>query len=43
MFGYVAQEMGHRAAFLSMAAAAAAGGLVVWFLLNETKPAKYKD
>lgn len=43
MFGYVAQELGHWAAFTSMAAVAAAGGLVVWFLLNETKPEKYAD
>jgi hypothetical protein len=43
MFGYVAQELGHWAAFMSMAAVAAARGLVVWFLLNETKPAKYVD
>lgn len=43
MFGFVDQEISHWAAFLSMAAVAAAGGLVVWFLLNETKPAKYAD
>jgi hypothetical protein len=35
--------MGHWAAFLSMAAAAGAGALVVGLLLNETKPAEYID
>lgn len=43
IFGYVAQEMGNLAAFMGMAAAAAAGGFVVWFFLDETKPAKYID
>ena len=43
MFGVVAQEMGHWAAFLGMASFAGAGGLVVWFLLEETKPAEYID
>jgi MFS family permease len=43
IFGFVDQEVSHWAAFLSMAAVAAAGGLVVWFLLNETKPAKYDN
>jgi MFS family permease len=43
IFGLIDQTMGHWAAFLSMAGAAGAGGLVVWFLLNETKPAKYID
>jgi predicted MFS family arabinose efflux permease len=43
IFGFVDQEMSHWAAFLGMAAVAAAGGLVVWFLLDETKPAKYTD
>lgn len=42
-FGFVAQDMGHWAAFLSMAAVAAAGGAVIWFRLNETKPAQYSD
>jgi len=42
-FGFVAQEMGRWAAFLSMAAVAAAGGLVIWLFLNETKPADYID
>jgi Na+/melibiose symporter-like transporter len=41
MFGFIAQELGHWAAFMSMAAVAGMGGLVVWFLLKETKPAKY--
>ncbi len=43
MFGFVAQALGHWAAFLGMAAMAGAGGLVVWFLLDETKPAEYID
>lgn len=43
IFGLIAEEMGHLAAFMSMAAVAGAGGLVVWFLLGETKPAKYAD
>lgn len=42
-FGFVAEAAGHWAAFLGMATAAAAGGLVVWFLLDETKPAQYAD
>jgi MFS family permease len=42
-FGFIAQETGLWAAFLSMAALAAAGGLVVQFLLKETKPAEYID
>ncbi len=42
-FGFIAQAMGHWAAFLSMAAVAAAGGLVIWLFLNETKPAQYLD
>ena len=41
VFGLVAQELGHRAAFLAMAFIAASGALVVWFLLGETKPASY--
>src|SRR5262249_36766723 len=41
VFGFIAQGMGHWAAFLSMAVVSGAGGLVVWLLLNETKPAKY--
>jgi MFS family permease len=43
LFGVVAQEIGAWAAFLGMASLAAAGALVVWFLLNETKPAQYID
>ncbi|MGH6677390.1 MAG: MFS transporter [Bradyrhizobium sp.] len=43
MFGFVAQAMGHLVAFLSMAALAGAGGAVVWFFLDETKPAEYMD
>ena len=43
IFGFVAQEMGHWVEFMGMAAVAAAGGLVVWLLLDETKPGKYAD
>jgi hypothetical protein len=43
IFAYIAQEVGRWTAFLSMAACATAGGLVVWLLLAETKPAKYID
>jgi predicted MFS family arabinose efflux permease len=43
IFGLIDQDMGHWAAFLSMAAAAGAGALVVGLLLNETKPAEYID
>jgi MFS family permease len=43
IFGFIAQEMGHGAAFMGMAAMAGAGGLVVWLLLDETKPSKYVD
>ena len=43
MFGFIDQEISRWAAFLSMAAVAAAGGLLVWLLLNETKPSKYDD
>lgn len=42
-FGYVAQGISVWAAFLSMAVLAATGGLVIQFLLNETKPAEYVD
>jgi len=43
LFGFIAQGMGHWVAFLSMATVAGVGGLVVWFLLNESKPANYID
>jgi MFS family permease len=43
IFGLIDQDMGHWAAFLSMAGAAGAGALVVGLLLNETKPAEYID
>jgi len=42
-FGLVAQEFGSQAAFRAMALIAASGALVVWFLLGETKPARYID
>lgn len=42
-FGFVAQELGPQAAFLGMALSAASGALVIWFLLGETKPARYID
>jgi MFS family permease len=43
LFGFVAQQMGDWGAFLGMAGVAAAGGLVVWFMLGETKPQTYID
>jgi MFS family permease len=43
IFGFVDQEVSDWAAFLSMAAVAATGGLLVWFVLDETRPAKYDD
>jgi hypothetical protein len=43
LFGFIAQEMGRWVAFLSMATVTAAGGFVVWLLLNESKPAHYVD
>ena len=42
-FGFIAQDMAHWVAFLGMAAVAAAGGLVVWFHVKETRPATYID
>ncbi len=42
-FGFVAQEIARWAAFVSMAAVTAAGALLMWFMLGETKPAKYID
>jgi MFS family permease len=42
-FGFIAQEMGHWAAFSGMAAMAAAGAMVFWFRVAETKPAEYVD
>jgi MFS family permease len=41
MFGFVAQQVGNWAGFVSMAAVAAAGTLLVWWALTETKPAAY--
>ena len=41
--GTIAQELGTFPAFLSMAAVAAGGTLLVWFTLNETKPETYID
>ena len=43
LFGLVAQRMGDWAAFLGMGGAAVTGGLLVWFMLGETKPRKYID
>jgi len=42
-FGFIAQEAAHWVAFVGMAVAAAAGGLVVWFRVGETRPATYID
>jgi MFS family permease len=39
--GFIAQEAGHWAGFLSMAAEAAMGTLLVWLVLTETKPKDY--
>jgi MFS family permease len=41
--GFVVQQFGDLAGFLSMAAATAAGAALIWALLPETKPAKYVD
>ena len=41
MFGSVAQRSGDWAGFASMAAVAAAGTLLVWWALTETKPTEY--
>jgi MFS family permease len=43
VFGFIAQGMGNGIGFTSMAAVAAAGALLVWFMLSETKPAEYVD
>jgi MFS family permease len=40
-FGFVAQHIGNRAGFLSMAAVAAAGTLLAGWTLSETKPTDY--
>ena len=40
-FGFVAQQVGNWAGFLSMAAVAAGGTLLVWWALRETKPHEY--
>ena len=41
--GFVVQQFGDFAGFLSMAAATAAGAILLWACLPETKPAKYLD
>jgi MFS family permease len=41
--GYVAQELGREAGFLSLALVAAIGTLLVWFKMRETKPERYAD
>lgn len=41
--GFIAQEFGRIPAFLSMGAIAAAGTLLVWLMLTETKPEQYVD
>jgi MFS family permease len=43
LFGLIAQEVGNWAGFAGMAAVAAAGTLLVWWALTETKPAEYID
>lgn len=42
-FGFIAQQTPHWVAFLGMAALAAAGAFVVWFRVDETRPATYID
>jgi hypothetical protein len=41
--GFIVQQFGDLAGFLLMAASAAAGAVLIWTLLPETKPAKYLD
>jgi MFS family permease len=43
LFGFIAQDIAPWVAFLGMAVLAAAGGLVVWFRVKETRPATYVD
>jgi sugar phosphate permease len=43
VFGFIAQEIGNWAGFVSMAAVTATGALLVWFMLGETRPAEYID
>lgn len=39
VFGFIAQQAGNWVSFVSMAAVAAAGTLLIWWRLTETKPA----
>ena len=41
--GFDVQQFGDLAGFLSMAVATAAGAILLWAFLPETKPAKYLD
>lgn len=43
VFGFIAQGIGNWAGFMGMAVAAAAGTLLICFMLVETKPAEYID
>jgi MFS family permease len=43
VFGFIAQEIGNWAGFASMAAVSAAGLVLLWFTLRETKPTEYID
>jgi hypothetical protein len=43
LVGFIVQQFGDLAGFLLMAASAAAGAVLIWTLLPETKPAKYLD
>jgi MFS family permease len=43
VFGFIAQEIGNWAGFASMAAVSAAGSLILWIALRETKPTEYID
>ncbi len=43
IFGFIAQAIGNWAGFVGMAAVTAAGALLVWFMLRESKPTEYTD
>jgi MFS family permease len=43
VFGFIAQEIGNWAGFVSMAAVTAAGALLLWFTMRESKPTEYID
>ena len=41
--GFLFQSLGHWAGFFTLAAVAAAGTLLLWLAMPETKPAEYMD